>query len=74
MIINPQTGIPISAAHYESRIRDIAQTRLDFVTARLDIDELDADLSRDQINALWQRINDYLTVIDDDGDVFVDTR
>ncbi len=74
MIIDPQTGIPISAAHYESRIRDIAQTRLDFVTARLDIDDLDADLSRDQINALWERINDYLTVVDEDGDVFVDTR
>jgi len=74
MIIDPQTGIPISAAHHEARIRDIAQTRLDFVTARLDIDELDADLSKDQINSLWQRINDFLTVIDDDGDVFVDTR
>ncbi|MDJ0711853.1 MAG: hypothetical protein QNJ14_15800 [Woeseiaceae bacterium] len=74
MIIDPQTGIPISAAHYESRIRDIAQTRLDFVTTRLDIDELDADLSREQIDELWERINDYLSVVDDDGDVFVDSR
>ncbi|MDJ0749726.1 MAG: SEL1-like repeat protein [Woeseiaceae bacterium] len=73
-IIDPQTGIPISAAHYESRIRDIVQTRLDFVTARLDIDELDADLSGEQIDSLWERINDYVSVVNDDGDVFVGTR
>ena len=74
MIIDPQTGIPISAAHHESRIRDIVQTRLDFVTARLDIDELDANLSDEEVDALWERINDYLSVVDDDGDVFVDSR
>ena len=72
-IIDPQTGVSTTAARYESRIRKTAQARLDFVTARLDIDELDADLSKDEIDALWQRINDFLTVVDDD-DVFVDTR
>ena len=74
IIIDPQTGIPISADHYESRIRSIAQTRLDFVTARLDIDELDVDLSKEQVSSLWERINDFLSVVDHDGDVFVDSR
>ncbi len=74
LIIDPQTGIPISADHYESRIRSIAQTRLDFLTARLDIDELDVDLSKEQVSSLRERIDDYLSVVDDDGDVFVDSR
>ena len=74
MIIDPQTGIPISAAHYESRIRDIAQTRLDFLTTRLDIDELDANLSKDQVRELWERIDHFLSVVDDDAGIFVDSR
>jgi len=74
MVIDPNTGSPISIDQYQNRIRRNAQTRLDFVTARLDIDELDADLSKSEIDALWERINDYLAVVDDDGDVFVDSR
>ena len=74
MIIDPKTGVPISAEQYHGRMRDIAQTRLDFVTARLDIDPLETDLSKDEIAELWQRIEDFLAVVDDDHDVFVDTR
>lgn len=74
VIIDPNTGTQVSAFHYERRLRNIAQTRLDFVTSRLDIEESDTDLSREQIDSLWERINDYLSVVDDDGDVFVDSR
>ncbi len=74
MIVDPQTGKSISAANYHARIRNITQARLDFLTTQLDIDALDADLTNEEIKALWQRINDYVSVVDDDGDVFVDTR
>ncbi len=75
MIVDPQTGIPISAAHYENRLKTIAKTRLDFVTSQLGIEELEAELSREQIENLRIRIDEYLSAIADDGDdVFVDSR
>jgi len=73
-IVDPQTGLTLPAAIYEDRIRDRVQKRLDFVTAQLDIDALDADLSREQITMLTERMDHYLSVVDDDGDVFVDSR
>lgn len=64
MLVDPQTGSPISGTKYEARVRDIAQTRLDFLTTRLGMDRLDTDLSDEQIDVLRERVNDYVSVVD----------
>jgi len=73
MIIDARTGEPMSADHYRNRISRTVQTRLDFVTVRLDIESHDADLSGAEVTALWDRITDYVAVVDDEADVFVAT-
>ena len=72
-IIDPDTGVPMSADHYRNRILRTVQTRLDFVTAGLDIDPLDARLTDAEIDALWDRITEHVAEVDDDGDAFVST-
>ena len=74
MIVDPQTGIPMSAAHYEAKIRGIAQMRLDFLTTRLGIGALDADLSADEVDALQQRVEAYVSDANVDTDALVDSR
>lgn len=71
MIVDPKSGVPMSADHFKSRIRQNLQTRLDFITSRLDIEPLDANLSDQQVAALWERIHDYLAVVDDESDAYV---
>ena len=73
MIIDPRTGEPMSADYYRNRIARTVQTRLDFVTVRHDIESLDADLSGAEVAALWDRITEYVAVVDDESDVFVVT-
>lgn len=68
MIIDPNTGMPVSAAHLRNRDLRTAQTRLDFVTARLDIDPIKADQVDRQIDFLWERVRDYLSVVDDEAE------
>jgi hypothetical protein len=44
--------------------------RLDFVTSRLDIDPIKAEQVDEQIDMLWQRVRDYLSVVDDEAGGF----
>ena len=73
IVIDPDTGAPMSADHYRNRILRTVQTRLDFVTERLDIDPLNARLAAPEIDGLWARITEHIAVVDDDGDTFVAT-
>ena len=66
MIIDPKTGMPVSADHLHNRDLRTAQMRLDFVTSRLDIDPIKADQVDQQIDMLWERVRDYLSVVDDE--------
>lgn len=68
MIIDPKTGMPVSADHLRTRDLRAAQTRLDFITTRLDIDSIKADQADQQIDVLWERVRDYLSVVDDEAD------
>lgn len=70
-IIDPRSGAPMSADHYRNRVRRAVETRLDFITTQLDINPLDGDLENTQVNELWVRIQDYVSVVDDEGDAFV---
>jgi len=65
-MIDPKTGTPISADIYRVRIRRTLQSRVDFITERLDMDHLDVDLSSAEIDDLWARIGAQVAVIDDD--------
>jgi len=68
LVIDPGTGMPVAQDH--NRIRDLRaiQTRLDFITTRLDIDPIKADQVERQIDGLWERVYDYLSVVDDEAD------
>lgn len=68
VIIDPNTGMPVSADHLRYRGLRTAQTRLDFVTARLDIDPIKADQVDQHLDSLWERVRDYLSVVDDEAE------
>jgi hypothetical protein len=67
-IIDPNTGMPVSADYIRNRDLRTAQERLDFITTRLDIDPIKADQVERQLDGLWERVYDYLGVVDDEAD------
>lgn len=72
-IVDPNTGLQVSAEVYRARQMRAVQARLDYVTARLDIEPLNADLSSAEVDALWERITEYVAVVDDESGAFVAT-
>jgi len=70
-VIDPNTGASVSADHLRNRTTRAVQARLDFVTDKLDIDAIRAEEVEPQVDVLWERIHDYLGVVDDDMDAFV---
>ena len=66
MVVDPSTGRTVPADVLRSRALRTAQTRLDFVTTRLDVDALQADQAEEQMESLWARVDDYLSIVDDD--------
>ncbi|MDH3759157.1 MAG: SEL1-like repeat protein [Gammaproteobacteria bacterium] len=70
-VIDPNTGFPSSADHLQSRALRAMQARLDFVTDKLDINNIRVEEAGAQVDVLWERINDYLGVVDDELDAYV---
>ena len=70
-VLDPNTGTAVSADHLRNRATRAVQARLDFVTGMLDIDTMKAEDAAPQVDVLWERIHDYLGVIDDDMGAFV---
>jgi len=68
MVIDPNTGMPVSAESIKNRGLRTAQERLDFITARLDIDPIKVDQVDRQMDELWERVYDYLSVVDDEAE------
>jgi len=66
MIVEPSTGRPTSADTAHDLLLRATQARLDFLTRRLDVDPVKAGHAHEQVDALWERIHDYLSVVDDD--------
>lgn len=64
-ILDPKTGSGVSSDDYLRRIERTLKKRLEFVAERLDIEPLPVDMSPDQLKALVERVDDYLSVIDD---------
>jgi len=69
--VDPKTGNLMSAKLNRDRVRRALQARVDFITAQLDIEPLDADLSKAQIAELWARIDEHVAVVDDEVDIYV---
>lgn len=67
VMIDPDTGRTVSADHLRSRYLRDAQARLDFVTTRLDIEPIRAEQVDQHMESLWERVRDYLSVVDDEA-------
>jgi len=67
MSVDP-TGMAMSPDLIRSRHLRTAQMRLDFITARLDIGSIEAEQVERQLDALWDRVHEYLNVVDDEAD------
>ena len=65
VIIIPRLGNFMSGDDYFRQIRRRLQSQLDFITDRLDIDRVDADLRADELTALQQQVIQYLQTVDD---------
>ena len=64
-VISPGGGNAVTSDEYLRQIRKQLQSRLDFITDRLDIDEVDADLGADEFSAFQQQVMQYLQTVDD---------
>lgn len=70
-MVDPNSGSTVSADYYRNRVLRLMQSRVDFITTQLDIDALDAELSGAEVAELWERINEYVAVVDDEADAYV---
>lgn len=64
-IIDPRTGKTVSLDDYQMSIRDRMQEYLDFIGARLGVDGLSGELDDAELESLRQRIDEYLSKVDD---------
>lgn len=65
VIINPRLGNVVSSDQYFRRISKRLQSRLDFITDRIEIDKVDANGVADELIALRQQVMQYLKTVDD---------
>jgi hypothetical protein len=64
-IIDPRTGVSITRGEYVRRIETSMQRRLDYITAKIGIDTVEADMSDREFEQLVDQVNAYLQLIDD---------
>ncbi|MBT8082959.1 MAG: SEL1-like repeat protein [Gammaproteobacteria bacterium] len=64
-IIDPQTGAAITRTEYERRLKSRIKLRLDYITDLIGTEELEADLSDAEFEALVDRVDEHLRVIAD---------
>ena len=64
-MIDPRSGATVSGDYYRKRVLQLMQSRVDFITTQLDIEPLNAELSKVQVDELWELIGEYVAVFDD---------
>jgi hypothetical protein len=64
-IIDPRTGITITRSEFVGRVESRMQLRLDYITRTLKIDDVEADMSDREFEALAGQVDQYLRVIND---------
>ena len=65
VIINPRLGNVLSSEQYFRQIKKRLQSRLDFITDRVNIDKVDANVGADELVTLQQRVVQYLQTVND---------
>jgi len=65
VIIDPRFGTVMSSDEYFRQINSRLQSRLDFITDRVNIDKVDANVGADELVALQQQIVQYLQTVND---------
>ncbi len=65
VIINPRLGNVLSSEQYFRLINKRLQSRLDFITDRVNIDKVDANVGADELVALQQQVVQYLRTVND---------
>lgn len=61
MIVDPRTGATITADDYDRGLRRRIESRVDYLLRLLDIEGLDADVARLDVDALGDAVEDYLS-------------
>lgn len=64
-IIDPRTGMTITHREYERRLESRMKPRLDAITSKLGMEEVEADMSEREFSELVARVDQYLQIIDD---------
>lgn len=64
-IIDPRTGVTITRGEYVRRIEAGMQRRLDYITTRIGVDKVEADVSDREYESLVDQVSAYLQLIDD---------
>jgi hypothetical protein len=64
-IVDPATGTKVTRSEYTRRMNERMQSRLDFITSMLGIDDVDPDMSDEEFEALAAKVDEYLQVIND---------
>ncbi len=72
-MVDPRSGTLMTKKLNRDRARRALQSRVDFITTQLDIEPLDAELSKAQVDELWERIGQHVAVVDDESDSFAAT-
>ena len=65
VIINPRLDNVLSSEQYFRQIEKRLQSRLDFITDRVNIDKVDANMGADELVALQQQVVQYLQTVND---------
>ena len=64
-VVDPATGTKVTRSEYMRRIDSRMQSRLDFITSMLDIEDADPDMSDEAFEELAAKVDEYLEVIND---------
>ena len=64
-ILDPDTGTTVMREQYVKRIHDRMQVRLDFITRRMGIERVDADMTNREFDAFADEVDAYLRTTDD---------
>jgi hypothetical protein len=64
-IIDPRSGVTMTRREYVERLESSMQIRLDFITARLGIDRVEADMNDREFADLAATVDEHLQVIND---------
>jgi len=64
-IIDPRTGVTITRGEYVRRVEASMQRRLDYITAKVGIDKVEADMSDSEFESLVDQVSAHLQLVDD---------